>query len=48
MKHPKDFSLVIAPGGSHMRGSVGVKHIVCGVFIVLIALFFTIPSAAGF
>ena len=44
MKRPQYFSLVIAPTTIHVHGAVWTKHIFCGLFILLMALYCTRPS----
>lgn len=43
MRHPEYFNALIAPGKVHVFGSVAVQHIICGLFIAVVALFCTSP-----
>lgn len=43
VRHPEYFNALIAPGKVHISGSVALQHIICGLFIALVALFCTSP-----
>jgi hypothetical protein len=44
VKRLENYRLVIASDHLHIHGKFGVQQLVGGVFILLMALFFTIPA----
>jgi hypothetical protein len=44
VKTPKSFTQLISPGKRYVSGAVTIRNVICGVFIALIALFFTSPD----